>query len=693
MQWIYPYFLWALLVLVIPIIIHFFNIRRYKKIYFSNVAFIKQITQESQVKNKIKEYLVLALRLLALCFLVLAFAQPVMKKNKNHLLTSKNNPVVIYLDNSFSMENLGKEGKLLDIALAKAREIVLSFPKSTKFVLITNDNTSNYSTLNQNEILEQLSKINKTRASIPLSVILNKVLTLHLSNPLLFVISDAQKKFTDIQQISDYSFPVYYFLLSPLQKNNVSIDSLWITNPVVLPQQTQQLFIKLTNHNSENISDLPIKLLINDVQTALINVSIPAQQSTETSVSFLPQNKPFQLGKVFINDYPMTFDDEMYFALNSNIQIKVTLINGAKNPESAKYIRAVFQNDSLFIFSEQQEKQINYSELYRQDVVILNELTEYASGLEEQLKILSQQGKAILVFPYVENNLFVLPSDLQVAQWIKDTTPQTINSSVLKHPLFAAAFEKTNQEYKMPSVKEYLFSPLVNQFEPLIELNNQKPLLFHFHPKDKSYFVFTSPLNPTKNQLALHALFVPLMYQLAFTSIPRVPIYYYIGKSENIPIPNTQLSNKQIPKLVSAQNSSESFQIIPSFKNDGHTSFISIPSHLDILPNHYFLQWNNQNQLALSFNFDRSESDMQFYTEQELSDLFKQYKLSHFSVNNVSTIPAFKIIQSEISGTSYWKLFVILALLSFVFESVLLHPNSLKFLNKTNTPHHSSSIK
>jgi hypothetical protein len=80
MQWVYPYFLWALLVLVIPIIIHFFNIRRYKKIYFSNVAFIKQITQESQVKNKIKEYLVLALRLLALCFLVMAFAQPVMKK-------------------------------------------------------------------------------------------------------------------------------------------------------------------------------------------------------------------------------------------------------------------------------------------------------------------------------------------------------------------------------------------------------------------------------------------------------------------------------------------------------------------------------------------------------------------------------------------------------------------------------------
>ena len=693
MQWVYPYFLWALLVLVIPIIIHFFNIRRYKKIYFSNVDLIKQITQESQVKNKIKEYLVLASRLLALTFLVLAFSQPVMKKNNNHLLASKNNPVVIYLDNSFSMENLGKEGKLLDVALTKTKEIVLSFPKSTKFVLMTNDESSNYSTLNQNEILEQLSKINKTRSSIPLSVILNKVLTLHLANPLLFIISDAQKKFTDIQNISNYPLPVYYFLLSPQQKNNVSIDSIWITNPVVLPQQTQQLYIKLTNHNSENISDLPVKLLVNDVQTALINVSIPAQQSIETSISFLPQNKPFQLGKVFINDYPMTFDDEMYFALNSNIQIKVTLINGAKNPLSSKYIRAVFQNDSLFVFSEQQEKQINYSDLSKQDVVILNEITEYASGLEEQLKILSQQGKTIIIFPHLENNLFVFPSDLQSVQWTLDTTQQSINSNVLKHPLFIEAFEKTNQEYKMPLVKEYLYSSFVNQFEPLIELNNQKPLLFQYQSKDKSFFVFTSTLSPDKNQLALHSLFVPLMYQLAFTSIPRLPIYYYIGKLENIMLPHIQLSNKQIPKLVSTQNSSESFQIIPSFKSDWHTSFISIPLHLDILPNHYFLQWNNQNQLALSFNFDRSESDMQFYTEQEISDLFKQYKLSNFSVNNVSTIPVSKIIQSEISGTPYWKLFVILALISFVFESILLHPKSLKFLNKTNTLHHSSSIK
>ncbi|MBL0031994.1 MAG: BatA domain-containing protein [Bacteroidetes bacterium] len=76
MQFIYPEFLFALSVLAIPIIIHLFNFRRFKKIYFTNVRFLKEIKQDTQSKSKLKHLLVLLSRLLALTFLVLAFAQP-----------------------------------------------------------------------------------------------------------------------------------------------------------------------------------------------------------------------------------------------------------------------------------------------------------------------------------------------------------------------------------------------------------------------------------------------------------------------------------------------------------------------------------------------------------------------------------------------------------------------------------------
>jgi Na+/H+ antiporter NhaD/arsenite permease-like protein len=76
MGFLYPNFLWALFAILIPVIIHLFYFKRFKKVYFSNTKFLKEIKEETTNKNKIKNLLVLLSRILAIVFLVLAFAQP-----------------------------------------------------------------------------------------------------------------------------------------------------------------------------------------------------------------------------------------------------------------------------------------------------------------------------------------------------------------------------------------------------------------------------------------------------------------------------------------------------------------------------------------------------------------------------------------------------------------------------------------
>jgi hypothetical protein len=76
MKFLYPTFLIALLVLALPIIIHFFNFKRYKTVYFSNVGFLKHIQQETRKKSQLKHLLILLSRILALAALVLAFSRP-----------------------------------------------------------------------------------------------------------------------------------------------------------------------------------------------------------------------------------------------------------------------------------------------------------------------------------------------------------------------------------------------------------------------------------------------------------------------------------------------------------------------------------------------------------------------------------------------------------------------------------------
>ena len=76
MQFLYPTFLFALAALAIPIIIHLFHFRRFKKVYFTNVRFLREVKEETSARRKLRNLLVLLMRCLALAFLVFAFAQP-----------------------------------------------------------------------------------------------------------------------------------------------------------------------------------------------------------------------------------------------------------------------------------------------------------------------------------------------------------------------------------------------------------------------------------------------------------------------------------------------------------------------------------------------------------------------------------------------------------------------------------------
>ena len=137
MNFLFPTFLIGLAAITIPIIIHLFNFRKYKKMHFTNVQFLKELKQESDSKSKLKEWLILLMRVLAIASLVFAFAQPIISGKSEQAKGEK--AISIYIDNSFSMENVNKKGTLLENAKLFATEIINSFDASDKFQLITNN--------------------------------------------------------------------------------------------------------------------------------------------------------------------------------------------------------------------------------------------------------------------------------------------------------------------------------------------------------------------------------------------------------------------------------------------------------------------------------------------------------------------------------------------------------------------------
>src|ERR1700761_1163747 len=126
MHFLYPAFLFALVSLAIPVLIHLFNFRRYQKVYFSNVQFLKEIREQQSSRRNLKERLILAARLLALFFLALAFARPYIP-GAHVANIGAQKEISIFVDNSYSMETLNREGSLLDEAKRRAKEIAAAY--------------------------------------------------------------------------------------------------------------------------------------------------------------------------------------------------------------------------------------------------------------------------------------------------------------------------------------------------------------------------------------------------------------------------------------------------------------------------------------------------------------------------------------------------------------------------------------
>jgi len=219
MEFLNPSFLFAFAALAIPVLIHLFNLRRYRKEYFTNVRFLSNIQLETRKRSRLKQLLILASRLLAVACLVLAFSQPFIPSHLQNNRKSGYRAVSIYIDNSFSMDATGTEGKLLDIARKRASDIVSAYKSSDIFQLVTNDFEGKHLPfLSREEFLALLREVKITHNSVSLHEIIrrqNDIFAKQIeANRIQYLVSDFQKSTTDFENLKPDSLTDYILVLN-----------------------------------------------------------------------------------------------------------------------------------------------------------------------------------------------------------------------------------------------------------------------------------------------------------------------------------------------------------------------------------------------------------------------------------------------------------------------------------------------
>jgi len=679
MQFINPYFLWGLIATGIPVVIHLFNFRRFKKVYFSNVSFLEELKLQTQKYSRLKHLIVLIMRILAIACLVFAFAQPFIPFAGTKKTIQGKNVVSIYVDNSFSMEALSDENKLLDVAKTKAREILSAYNNSDLFQLLTNDFEGKHQRLlSKDEFLEMLDEVEISPSVKKLSEITKRQMdienTVNSVNKTSYIISDFQKSIIDINSLKlDTNLTTYFIPLSSQKTNNIYVDSCWFDTPVLQLGKTVKLIVKIKNASDVPYEKIPLKLMINGKQRAVASFDIKEKEELRIPLTFRIDENGIENGYAEITDYPLTYDDKYFFSFNVAENIHLLAING---DGESPYLNKLFKLDSVFIFKNSSENNIDYSLLKNNTLVVLNGIKSISSGLTQEIHRYVINGGSLLIFPSEKADLESyrqLTTALNCGSYqsidTADTKIETIN---LNHSIFSDVFEKIPENIDLPKVFSHftLNENLLSRKESLLKMQNGKDFLsVSYSGKGKIYLCATS-LNTTWSNFPKHAIFVPALFNIALQSIPANKLSYTIGNDEVIEIQNI-LSSANNENVLKIKGSEQNFEIIPETKIID--TYTNVFLHNQIKKAGNYLIYSGDTKLSgISLNYDRNESQPDCYSIKDLNTLIKDKQLKNTSVIETSKRHLGEIIKEMNQGISLWKLFILFALFFLLGEVILL---------------------
>ncbi|MDR1459356.1 MAG: BatA domain-containing protein [Bacteroidales bacterium] len=668
-----PYFLFGLFALLIPIIIHLFNFRKYKIFYFSNIRFLQELKQQTNRQSKLRKLIILFLRMLAISALVMAFARPYLQRKEMQTLGS-NACIAIYVDNSFSMENSAIRGNLLDEAKTTAMAIANAYRESDRYMLITNDFEGKHQQfVTRDDFKQSLDDVRISPASKDISEVYAYVARdmnqQNVESKLFYFISDFQlstSNFNSIQpnpEITTYMTPAIANTI-----NNVYLDTLWLDSPSPKMKQQANVHAVIRNVSDKDVEKLPVKLFINNSQKALAAVDIVADGYTEVSLNFVIGEEAIQNGYVEILDHPITFDDRLYFSLYATNQTHILSLFGATEN---RYFSALFGADSTIIYQSVNLKNINYSTLKEQDLVIIEQSEEPSSGLVQELVQYVKQGGNLLVLPAPDaltyNN--TLNNALGVSTFGQlHTTKTEIAGLNLQHVLYKNVFDKYPENISLPVVMQYFVADktITPNKEVVIRLENGDDFLVSHKVEEGNVFLLAVGLHEKFSDFQLHAIFVPSIYNMSIGKSRQSGIYYTISQANNINLHNVQVSGDNILEIKNKDNS-----FIPEIKRGNQG--IQLYVHNQIKEADNYLLWNKDSILmGLSFNYSRKESDMQFLSLDQIKESLSQHTGDNIRLLDILNKPSSVIEQQINNGRPFYFLFIIIALLSLLTEGILI---------------------
>ncbi|RTY85952.1 BatA domain-containing protein [Flavobacterium sp. RSP15] len=638
MHFKHPEILYFLILLIVPLLVHLFQLRHFKKEYFTNVRFLKALSIQTRKSSKIKKWLLLACRLLLLTCLIFAFSQPFSESQDSKNAT---NELYIILDNSFSMQAKGKKGELLKRTV---QELLEETPENVNFSLITN--SENYWNTDIKSVRDALQNLKYSATPFQLDNIMAKIKA-HKSafKKDIIIITDAIG--LDEQQLkkSDATDSPSFIIPKAEQKNNVSIDSVFIHKTV---ENFYEISVQISSYG-KNLNPIPISLYN---ENKLIAKTITTLDTKKKNLSFTIPKQSFH-GYFSIVDDGLSYDNTFFFSISKT---KKTNIISIGELSKSNFLSRIYTSEE-FNYNNYILNSLDYNKLEEQDAIILNELDEIPQALITTLNSFVEKGGNLIVIPSAISSITNLNSFFSNFGNLTFNSLENREKLITKinfnHPIFNSVFENKVTNFQYPKTKK---SFIISSSNPAaLFYEDQSVFLTSIANSVSAVAVFAAPINSKNSNFQQSPLIVPTFYKMAMNNQNNDVSALIIGNN------NPHLTEASLNKdaILTVKGLEEQFIPIQQILNNKvKMTFNNYPEQAGNFSIYNKKEWIEN----ISFNYNRTESDLAPANETILSD----YK-------TIQSIPSlFDTLQTDRTDNQIWKWFVIFALLFLIIEMAII---------------------
>ena len=539
--------LWGMAAISIPVLIHLLNRRRYRRVPWAAMRFLKISVDQNQRRMRLEDWILLLLRCAVVALLASLLARPVLEGVSG--VPGSKVAAAIIVDNSASMGS--QEGGVTRLALAReaAHEILSGLPQGSP-VVVGDVFRAHEASADHEFARARIDAITQTERHADLILATKEAIGALEGQAVvdreLYVITDGHaEEWGSLAALggrfSDITAGVRVQLITVGSSLNANLGISRLTPAAALPAVDQpfRIDVDVTNFGEAPVTRVPVKVLVDGQASGnpwIIEELGPGRSETATLYTALP-GPGYHRVTVALEGDKAPFDDRQTVVMRARDEVNVLLVDGEPGAED-RDSETFFLREALAPVPPAERSSypvkprvvsgsnLEAEALDRYEAVVLANVADVSLAFADRLARFVEKGGGLVVFPggnfrpesynallYRRHGLLpasFVPREGDIGPRTRSLIPAETNPLSLERDLLAGVKFRQIQRLQLGE----------GDYRVNLRYDDGQPALVESNYGQGKVFVFTSSADLAWNDFAVRPAYVPFVSRVLGGIVP-----------------------------------------------------------------------------------------------------------------------------------------------------------------------------